>query len=80
MPPNMADYVWIDDNRQGSEYVSCNMQHEVTLQDNEYLLRDGRIQSTYWEMGVFKVLIERRAYSKYLLRDGRIQNPVKDLR
>ena len=28
-------YVWVYDNRQGSEYVSYNTQREVTLQVNE---------------------------------------------
>ena len=40
----MLDYVFIYDNRQGSEYVSYNTWHEVTLQVNEYLLRDKRLQ------------------------------------
>ena len=40
----MPEYVWIYDNRQGSKYVSYNTQREVTLQFNEYLLRDMRIQ------------------------------------
>ena len=39
---NMPEYVWIYDNRQGSEYASYNTQREVTLQVNEYLLRDQR--------------------------------------
>ena len=34
---NMLEYVWIYDNRQGSEYISYNTQREVTLQFNEYL-------------------------------------------
>ena len=37
---NMPEYVWIYNNRQGSEYVLHNPQHEVTLQVNEYLLGD----------------------------------------
>ena len=40
MPLNMAEYVWIYDNKQGYEYVSYNTWCEVTLQV-EYLLRDG---------------------------------------
>ena len=40
---NMPEYVWIYDNRQGSEYVSynciwCKIWLEVTPQVNEYLL------------------------------------------
>ena len=37
---NMPEYIWIYNNRQGSEYVLHNPQHEVTLQVNEYLLGD----------------------------------------
>ena len=32
---NISEYVWVYDNRQGSEYVSYNTQREVTLQVNE---------------------------------------------
>ena len=42
---NMPEYARIFDNRQGSEYVSCNTQREVTLQVNHYLLGDGCIQN-----------------------------------
>ena len=41
----MPEYVWIYDNRQGSEYASYNTLPEVTLQVNEYLLRVRRIQN-----------------------------------
>ena len=41
----MPEYLRIYDNRQGSEYVSYNKQDEVTLQVNEYLLRDRLIQN-----------------------------------
>ena len=41
----MLEYVWIYVNGQGSEYISYNTQSEVTLQVNEYLLRDRRIQN-----------------------------------
>ena len=41
----MLGYVWIYDNRPGSEYVSCNTEDDVFLQFNEYLLRDGHIQN-----------------------------------
>ena len=41
----MPEYVLIHNNRQGSEYVSYSTQREVTLQANEYLLRDGSIQN-----------------------------------
>ena len=36
----ITEYVWIEDNRQGSEYVSHNTYSEVSLQVNEYLSRD----------------------------------------
>ena len=39
---NMSEYF---DNRQGSEYVSCNTWREATLQADEHLLRDRRIQN-----------------------------------
>ena len=39
------EYVWIYNNRQGSEYVSYNTQREVTLQVNEYLLSNRPIQN-----------------------------------
>ena len=42
---NITEYFLIYDKRQGSEYVSYNTWREVTLQTNEYLLRDGRIQN-----------------------------------
>ena len=42
---NITEYFLIYDKRQGSEYVSYNTWCEVTLQTNEYLLRDGRIQN-----------------------------------
>ena len=35
----MPEYVWINDNRQGSEYVSYNTLRKITLHVNEYLLR-----------------------------------------
>ena len=41
----MLEYAWIYDNRQGPEYISYRTQCEVTLQVNEYLLRDGIFQS-----------------------------------
>ena len=41
----MPVYVWIYNNRQGSEYISYNTYREVTLEVNEYLLRDRRIQN-----------------------------------
>ena len=41
----MAEYVWIYDNRHDSEYISYNALREDTLQVNQYLLRDGNIQS-----------------------------------
>ena len=42
----MPEYVWIYNNRQGSEYVSYNVYRgEVTLQVKEYLLRDFRTLS-----------------------------------
>ena len=41
----MTEYIWIYDNRQGSEYVACNTYGRGTLQVNQYLLRDGRIQN-----------------------------------
>ena len=41
----MYEYVRIYDNRQGAEYVSYNTQSEVTLQVNDYLSRDRRIQN-----------------------------------
>ena len=40
---NMPQYVWIFDNRQGSEFVSCNTCCEDSLQVNGNLLRDRRI-------------------------------------
>ena len=40
------EYVWTHDNRQGSKYASYNTYPEVTLQVNEYLLRDRRIQNS----------------------------------
>ena len=42
---SMSEYVWTYNNRQSCEYVSYNIYQEVTLQVNEYLLRDGRIQN-----------------------------------
>ena len=42
----MSEYICIYDIRQYSEYVSNNTQCEVTLQINEYLLRDRRIQNS----------------------------------
>ena len=45
---SVPEYVWIYHNRQdiyhNSEYVSCNTQCEVTLEVNEYLLTNRRIQ------------------------------------
>ena len=41
----MSKYVWIYDNKQGSEYVSHNTYRVVTLQLNEYLLRERNIQN-----------------------------------
>ena len=38
----MTEYVWIYDNRQGSEYVLYNIEREVTLQVHKYLLKDFR--------------------------------------
>ena len=37
----MPVYVWIYNNRQGSEYISYNTYREITLEVNEYLLRDS---------------------------------------
>ena len=34
---NIPEYIWIYKNRQGSEYVSCNMYGKAPLQVNEYL-------------------------------------------
>ena len=42
---SMSEYVWTYNNGQSCEYVSYNIYQEVTLQVNEYLLRDGRIQN-----------------------------------
>ena len=42
---NMLEYVWIYNNRQDSEYILYSAWREVTLQVNEYLLRDKRIQN-----------------------------------
>ena len=42
----MPEYAWISGNRQDSEYVSYNTQFKVTLQVNEYLLRDECIQNS----------------------------------
>ena len=42
----MPEYAWISGNRQDSEYVSYNTQLKVTLQVNEYLLRDECIQNS----------------------------------
>ena len=41
----MSDYIWIYDNRQGSEYVSYNIQRQENLQVNEYLLWDRLIHN-----------------------------------
>ena len=41
----MPEYVWIYYNKQDSEYVSYNTYCKVTLQVNEYLLRDKHIQN-----------------------------------
>ena len=41
----MPEYVRIYNNRQGSEYVPYNIQHEATLLVNEYLLRDNPIKN-----------------------------------
>ena len=38
----MSEYF---DDRQGSEYVSCNTWREATLQADEHFLRDRRIQN-----------------------------------
>ena len=41
----MPEYVWIYDNKQGSEYVSYNKQRQYgTLQ----------IMTTYWEIDILK--------------------------
>ena len=37
---NMPEYVCISDNRQVSDYVSYNLQNEVTLQVNKSLLKE----------------------------------------
>ena len=42
---NMPEYVWIYDYEQVSEHVSYNTQRGVTLQVNEYLLRERHIQN-----------------------------------
>ena len=41
---NMPEYVWIFNNRQGSEYVSCNTKCEITLKVTEY---------SYWDINPF---------------------------
>ena len=40
-----ARNMWQSDNKQGSESVSYNAQHNGTLKVNEYLLSDWRIQN-----------------------------------
>ena len=40
----LLEYVWIYNNRWGSEYVSYNIWQEGTLQFNEYLLRDRHME------------------------------------
>ena len=47
----MPEYIWIYDNRQGSEYVSYKIECEVILQVNEYLLRDGDVQNPIKDLG-----------------------------
>ena len=37
---NMADNVWMYNNKQASEYVSYNTQRKIKVEVNEYLLRD----------------------------------------
>ena len=44
---NMPEYFRTYNNRQGTEYVSYNIQSEGILQVNEYLLRDEYLMSTY---------------------------------
>ena len=55
----MPEYVWISGNRQDSEYVSYNTQLKVTLQVNEYLLRDECIQNSVKDL-------RQRAFEKIL--------------
>ena len=46
-------YVWIYNHRQGFKYISNNIQLEVTVQVNEYLLREylsRRIQNPIKEL------------------------------
>ena len=47
----MPEYIWIYDNRQGSEYESYNTQRKVPLEVNEYLLRDRQIQEPVKDLG-----------------------------
>ena len=55
----MPEYVWTSGNRQDSEYVSYNTQLKVTLQVNEYLLRDECIQNSVKDL-------RQRAFEKIL--------------
>ena len=43
---NFPKYIRIYDNKRGSEYVLYNTYRKVTLQVNEYLLSDSRIQNS----------------------------------
>ena len=42
---NMPEYVWTYEDKQGSEYVSYNIERKFTQQVNKYLLKDERIQN-----------------------------------
>ena len=58
----MSEYVGVYNNRQGSEYVSCNALCDVTLQVNEYLFRDGCIQNPVKDL---KIIITFDYFRKY---------------
>ena len=47
----MPEYIWIYDNRQGSEYESSNALCKIPLEVNEYLLRDRQIQEPVKDLG-----------------------------
>ena len=46
----MPEYVWIYSDRPGSEHISYNTFHEVSLEVNEYLLRDRHIQNPFKDL------------------------------
>ena len=60
---NMPEYVWVYDNRQGSEHVSYNTQRKVTLQVNEYKLIE---RWAYPEPAKDGVLLENNHFCKKL--------------